>query len=180
MHQANFHPFHLKKTSPADLLVVLLLITGSFSALSQDTLSKDKFEALKNATEAVFEAKKDSFNYHKDYVTQEVDRDVKIYSMVWIGKLFNPYDNHALIAYSINDSMIHVEIRHQIGKVWVRRFHNTSIVSKAWKKLPEPVIMLKGEQGEEVLFITSTAGLSAYMGVNGDKWVYSKGNFKKQ
>ena len=162
------------------LLSCYFLLSGLKVTLhAQDTTGQERFDALKRATEAVFEIKKDSFAYHKDYVTQEEGRAVKIYSMVWIGKLFNPYDNHALLAWSLNDTVLHVEIRHKIGQVWVRRFQYESNVSKAWDKLPEPVLMMTGEKKENMLFIASPGGQSVYKGVNGDKWIYVKGNFRK-
>jgi hypothetical protein len=179
---------HLKQEAIISVGLFSLLLFGSFQNYSplpaypvkQEDINKAaRFALLKKTTEQVFEAKKDSFEYHKDYVTQEEGRAVKIYSMVWVGKIFNPFDRQALIAYSLNDSMLYVEVRHQIGKVWVHRFQYTSNVSKSWDKLPEPVLIMQGEHEENVLFIAAKSGLSVYKGINGDKWIYSKGSFKK-
>jgi hypothetical protein len=179
---------HLKQEVIISVGLFALLLFSSFQNHSsyltlpvkqEDPNKTARFALLKKTTEEVFEVKKDSFEYHKDYVTQEEGRSVKIYSMVWVGKIFNPFDRQALIAYSLNDSMLYVEVRHQIGKVWVHRFQYTSNVSKSWDKLQEPVLIMEGEHAENVLFIASKNGLSVYKGINGDKWIYSKGSFKK-
>ncbi len=143
---------------------------------AKDTAVEAIFEELKNKTEALFDAKKDSFGYEGN--NSVAGRNGYIYSIVRTGFLFNPYDRYALLAYSIDAKTLYVEVRQLIGKVWVKRFRNTSGTELLGKDA-EPVVLedLNGDGIPEIFIAKEMSPVTH--AVRGDAWAWAKEGIQK-
>jgi hypothetical protein len=143
---------------------------------SKDTSISAIFDELRIKTEKLFEAKKDSFSYEGNNSVE--GNNGYIYSIVKVGNLFNKYDRHALIAYSLDAHTLYVEVRQLIGKVWVKRFRNTS-GTKDLESTADPVTLedLNGD-GIPEIFIAKELALPAHL-IRGDVWAMTKDGVQK-
>jgi hypothetical protein len=149
---------------------------------SGDTSIEAIFSELKNKTEQLFDAKRDSLYYESDNSVHAAGSAHTIYSIVRIGDLLNQFQKHALITYSLNDTILYVEIRQLIGKVWVRRFRNISS-TKALNPLAKDLILfqdINGDGMKELLILTSSS-TTARPYTNYKAWNYSmKDGFRER
>jgi hypothetical protein len=156
-----------------------LYVFGVNKPSTPDSSLQAVYAELKNKTEALFEAKKDSFSYESD--NSSIDKTRNIYSIVQIGNLFSKYDKHALIAYSLNDTALFVEIRQLIGKVWVRRFRNISSTSRLAHPFPRPISLrdFNGDGIPELYIVTLAGYVEAVFLERGDGWILTRDVFQK-
>jgi hypothetical protein len=166
-------------------LCLVLLFTGSpslsrASSLLPDSAMEVIYADLRIKTEHLFEAQKDSFSYESDNSATKEFNEHYIYSIVRIGNLFSKYDRHALIAYSLNDTTLFVEIRQQIGKIWVRRFRNTSYTSRLSPPFSSP-ISIKDLNGDGVndLFIADVFLAMPGTELKGNAWINTHDGLQK-
>jgi hypothetical protein len=141
-------------------LFPLVAIGGSLSSMPDSSL-QSAYEELKNKTEALFEAKKDSFAFVSDNSVSGGINGHVVFSFVSVGPLFASFQRHAVIGYSLNDSTLYVEVRQLIGQVWVRRFRNTS--STRWlvpgSGIPAVIRDINGDGLGDLLILQETQAM---------------------
>ncbi len=166
-------------------LCLVLLFTGSSgllraASLLPDSTMEEIYAELRIKTELLFEAQKDSFSYESDNSATKEFKEHYIYSIVRIGNLFSKYDRHALIAYSLNDTTLFVEIRQQIGKTWVRRFRNTSCTSRLSPPFSSPIsIKDLNDDGVNDLFIADEFVAMPGTELKGNAWINTHDGLQK-